>query len=351
LSLSISLISLSLSLSLSVLSKPATFLSLSLSLLLILCLMSAMSTEMDSSQYFLTSIDDSICDSSLSSSPSLSSPPLSSSISSSLSLFSSFLTILKSFSLFLLILLMCGIAFYIHLLIRQWWKLRHFRSPFTLPLIGNCYNPEAFTLFRYLARLRKQLGNNFVIYLFTNPYLVMIDPQVVKCVLSDSKSFSNPKITPGITQTIFGNGILSSSSFEFHSKTKTFLLEYFSLSSVSKSIPILSNSVLITISQLFEKKLLLSSTNMKISVNLDSFFTRIALRSFLNYTCGVDLRGDLTREDEICESLVFIEKSIGKVNLLPTKFFSTSNEKDLISHTEKVNDILCISFGIHTLSR
>lgn len=192
--------------------------------------------------------------------------------------------------------LMIGIAYYMQILLKQWWKLRHFRSPFALPLIGNCYNPEAFTLFRYLANLRKELGTNFVIYLFTNPFLVTIDPNVVQRVLCDSKSFDNPSLSPHLAFKVFGDGLLFPQ--ENHQLKKSVILSYYSLARVSKSVPALNDALSVAFSQLFEKKLLTTESG-PISVNLEDFFIRVALRSFLNYACGVDLRGDICRENEV----------------------------------------------------
>jgi hypothetical protein len=208
---------------------------------------------------------------------------------------------------------MIGIAYFLQLLLKQWWKLRHFRSPFALPLIGNCYNPEAFTLFRYLAHLRKQFGTNFVIYLFTNPYLVTIDPHVVRRVLGDSKSFDNPSLSPHLAFQVFGEGLLF--PHESHQLKKAIILSYYSLTRVSKSVPALNDALSVAFTQLFEDKLLGTTeaeegsnsmkTNTMTSVNLESFFIRVALRSFLNYACGVDLRGDLTRENEVSLPFLF----------------------------------------------
>jgi hypothetical protein len=204
---------------------------------------------------------------------------------------------------------MIGIAYFLQLLLKQWWKLRHFRSPFALPLVGNCYNPEAFTLFRYLSHLRKQFGTNFVIYLFTKPYLVTIDPHVVRRVLGDSKSFDNPSLSPHLAFQVFGEGLLF--PHDNHHLKKAIILSYYSLTRVSKSVPALNDALSVAFIQLFEDKLLSAGTGTKekenaavktkTSVNLESFFIRVALRSFLNYACGVDLRGDLSRENEVSE--------------------------------------------------
>jgi hypothetical protein len=298
-------------------------------------------------------------------------PSLESSSSSSTIPFVQFFFILYYFSVVGSFFLMIGIAYFLQKLLKQWWKLRHFRSPFALPLIGNCYNPEAFTLFPYMASLRKQFGPNFVIYLFTNPFLVTMDPHVVRKVLSDSKSFENHSLSSHLAFKVFGEGLLfPSAQGESRQLKKSIILSYYSLSRVSKSVPALNDVLSVAFSQLFEEKLLApaaavasSSETDKtspraVSVNLESFFVRVALRSFLNYSCGVDLRGDLTRENEvgstplsspihssdpspslllqICESLLAIEKSIGKVNVLPTRFFSSTNDSIVLGHTNKV---------------
>lgn len=67
--------------------------------------------------------------------------------------------------------------------------LKNFKGPFALPIVGNCFQAEALFLLRYLGKLRKRFGKVFTFFAFTKPYLVVCDPDVVRRVLSDTKSF------------------------------------------------------------------------------------------------------------------------------------------------------------------
>ncbi len=80
-------------------------------------------------------------------------------------------------------------AYFVQLFVGQCWKLRHFKGPLALPIVGNCYDLEAIVLLKYISKLRKRYGKIFTFFVLQKPYLVVTDPGVVRRILSDSKAF------------------------------------------------------------------------------------------------------------------------------------------------------------------
>jgi hypothetical protein len=82
-----------------------------------------------------------------------------------------------------------SILYFVQLFIRQCILLKKFKGPFAIPFVGNCYSPDALFLLRYLGKLRKRFGKIFTFFAFQKPYLVVCDPNVVRRVLSDTKTY------------------------------------------------------------------------------------------------------------------------------------------------------------------
>mmetsp|Transcript_24867 Transcript_24867/g.36680 ORF Transcript_24867/g.36680 Transcript_24867/m.36680 type:complete len:499 (-) Transcript_24867:328-1824(-) len=237
----------------------------------------------------------------------------------------------------LVLLFVTAAAYYMQLYLSQFWMLRHFRSAFSLPLIGNCFNPEVFSFFKFLSRLRKELGKTFVIYLFTNPYIVTVEPNIIRRVLADSKSFTQVSSDKELDSSLFGEGLLNSTGSN-HSGTKAMLMKYLSLPKLAASATALSQLCAEAVDELISRDL--TSTDSSTILNVDQFLSSISLRAFLRCTCGVDFRGDLQRETEICSLLATIGQTAGKVDRLPVFRLSSSSTKLAIDSTKTVRETL-----------
>ena len=71
-------------------------------------------------------------------------------------------------------------SYFVQLYLKSLLKFQGFRGPYPLPIIGNFYNPKVFSLFRWVASLRKEYGRMFVVHLFTKVYLVVVEPTIVR---------------------------------------------------------------------------------------------------------------------------------------------------------------------------
>ena len=185
-----------------------------------------------------------------------------------------------------------------------------------------------------MARLRKEFGKTFVLYLFTRPYLVTVDPQLTRRILSDTKHFGSVPGEKATKKLLFGQSLFNT-LLEKHRHSKDVLAKYFSIPSVSKRIPILNEVFSESMRQLLE--LPMASITER-SVRMDQFFATASLRAFLSFTCGVDYRGDLSKEEEILQGLSVVGQSDSKVSILPV-FAIGLDDKNTLEEGNKVSNV------------
>jgi cytochrome P450 len=239
----------------------------------------------------------------------------------------------------ILVILTIVFGLYSRLLVTQWWKLRDYRSRMALPIVGNCWNPEVFSLFRHMARLRKEFGKTFVLYLFTTPYIVTVDPQLARAVLGDAKNFISVIEDNKSKKALFGESLLTT-LLEKHRKSKHTLSKFFSIPNVSRRVPILNRTFCESMKRLIDTPM---GEQTEMIFDINKFFAASSLRAFFSYTCGVDFKGDLKREEEILHSLWVTGQTDSKVNILPVFSFpllSGSSEKGTLEAGQKVRDTL-----------
>lgn len=187
-------------------------------------------------------------------------------------------------------------TYYVQLYFRSLFKFQGFRGPHPLPIIGNCYNPMAmFSLIRFMANLRKEFGKTYVMYLFTKPYLVLLEPTVVRRVLSDSKSFIKGVDYSTTFALLFGKGLVTS-GHEKHRHDRSIFNKYFIRSSVTKQTPMYNAVTEQAIDQLLDQEI---GDKNDINLNIEPFFAKLSLRVFMNYGFNTDFSDNLAREKEV----------------------------------------------------
>lgn len=209
-------------------------------------------------------------------------------------------------------------CYYVQLYFRTLVKFQAFRGPHPLPIIGNCYNPKVASLFRYIASLRKEFGKVFVMHLFTKAYLVVLEPTIVRRVLSDSTSFTKGTDYSKIFAVVFGEGLVTS-SHDKHKNDRSIFNKYFIRSNVAKSAKMYNSVTKHAIDQLLDEKM---GDKNELQINIEHFFARLALRIFMNFCCGTDYRQNLSREEEICDIVSEASCAVGKMIMFSAPIFS-----------------------------
>ena len=182
---------------------------------------------------------------------------------------------------------------YFLLFLHQCFKLRFFRGPFALPLVGNCYNSEATSVIKFLTKLRKNYGKIFTFFSFTKPYLVICDPIAVRRILSDPKTFIKGEDYTKTFGTAFGDGLVTSSR-EKHRKDKAMFSKYFVPSYSAKSTQAINATTTKAIDEIIPTD--------EQAFDIEEFFAAVSLRVFLNCSIGQDFSKDLKAERTICHN-------------------------------------------------
>jgi hypothetical protein len=183
-----------------------------------------------------------------------------------------------------------AIAFSLYRYVTKSWILRKFRGPYALPVVGNCYNPNSFSLFRYLAEQKRKYGKTFLLYLFQKTYLVTTEPAVLRRFFIDTKSFAKCDNYRQLSSLVLGDS-LATSTHEYH---RHLFSHYFSIPSIDASMSLFRQVTRETIMELIPANL---SKNSSFDVQI--FFSRLALRSILHYSMGYSYTENGLREIEV----------------------------------------------------
>jgi pentalenene oxygenase len=123
----------------------------------------------------------------------------------------------------------------------------------------------------------------------------VLEPTVVRRVLSDSKSFVKGVDYSSTFAVMFGEGLVTS-GHEKHKRDRAIFNKYFIKSSVVKQTPMYNEVTERTIDQLLEAEL---EGKQEMNFNIERFFARLSLRVFMNYSTSTDYSNDLAREKEV----------------------------------------------------
>jgi cytochrome P450 len=221
------------------------------------------------------------------------------------------MTALNVFVAFAVILASTAL-YYIVLCIRESWKLRAFRGPPAFPFIGNCYTPQVAFLLRFVTTLRKSYGKIFTLFLFSKAYLVVVEPTVVRRILSDTKAFTKGKDYTESFAVLFGKGLVTSVG-EKHRKDRAIFNKYFMRSNVLTKTGVLNALTRKTINQLLIPH---TESGKPYALDIAHFFAVLSLRSFTQFAMNFDYSDNLEREEDICQRISDASCNIGWMLIL-----------------------------------
>ena len=177
------------------------------------------------------------------------------------------------------------------------YKLRNFKGPLAVPLLGNCYSPAVVaSLFKFLSSCRKTYGKVFRIFLFHTPVVVVCDPPIVRRILSDTRTFPKGEKYTKIFGIVFGGGLVTSAA-EKHKADKALFNKYFIRSSVSQLIPSMNHHVLSGIEEFISSSI---GEGEEKQFDCEKIFSRLSLRVFMNFAFDFDLSDQPAIETEVC---------------------------------------------------
>jgi cytochrome P450 len=227
--------------------------------------------------------------------------------------------LLLALSLFLLPVAVVSVYF-TFIFARHCWRLRKFSGPFALPFVGNCYDPKvAQSIFKYLASARKRYGKVFTFFGFVKARLVIMDPVIVRRVLSDSKTFPKGTDYTHTFSYLFGKGLVTSTG-EKHKKDRAIFGKYFVRGNIVKLSGVFNEMADKAIDEFVIRK---ATTNGRLnSVNIEHFFAVCALRLFMQFCTGEDYSKFPDREKIICRCVSEASNATGLLVLFGLPTFS-----------------------------
>jgi cytochrome P450 len=201
-----------------------------------------------------------------------------------------------------LVTIICSLQKYVTKL----WTFRKFRGPYALPVIGNCYNLNSFSLFRYMADQKRKFGKTFLLNLFHKTYLVTMEPAVLRKFLTDTKSFVKCENYRHLSSLVLGDSLATSA----HESHRQIFSQYFSLPNVSSSLALFQQITHDTTLELIPAHL-----TSDFSMDIQLFFSRLSLRLFLHYFMGYSHKQKGVREVEVWRPQLLLKPSLTSSDL------------------------------------
>ena len=192
--------------------------------------------------------------------------------------------------------------YYVIIFIKDLWKLRDFRGPLALPMIGICYSPQIASLLRYISVLRKQYGKIFKIFLFSKSYIVLLDPGIVRRVMADAKTFVKGTDYTVTFAVAFGKGLVTSNGDQ-HKADRSIFNKYFIRQKIVTKMSLINKITVNAIDQMVVGEMGDAKSQ---AFDLEKFFSRLSLRVFMNFALGYDYSGDIVKVSSfisVCEIL------------------------------------------------
>lgn len=207
------------------------------------------------------------------------------------------------------VLFVASTCYFIIIYLQLRWKLRKFRGPLAFPLIGNCYDPAALVFLKHLGFLRKKFGKVFTFFNFTQGFLVICDPVVVRRVLSDTKTFFKGPDYTGKFSIIFGEGLVTSNG-EKHKKDRSLFGKFFIRSNINKFAGRVND---IAVKAIDEFCLNADGSIKEKEFNIEHFFATIALRTFMQFSISTDLSNQPEKEKKLCHIVSQASNALGRI--------------------------------------
>lgn len=189
-----------------------------------------------------------------------------------------------------------GTVYFCTLFIQRKYLLRNFRGPIAVPMLGNIWDPNSWSLFRFLTMCRKKYGKIWVFFPFSKAYLICTDPVVVRRILSDTKVFVKGGDYKDIFSVIFGEGLVTSNG-EKHKHDRAIFGKYFVKSNIASYVSVINATTKAVIDGHISKKM--SENGGAVGLNAEHFFAVLALKIFLKFSLSYTI-DDAHLLDSMC---------------------------------------------------
>jgi cytochrome P450 family 4 len=218
--------------------------------------------------------------------------------------------------------------------IQRKWQLRKFPGPFALPLVGNCYDPQALVFLKYLMVLRKKFGKVYSFFSFTKGFLVVCDPIVARRVLSDVKMFPKGADYTVIFNFVFGEGLVTSNG-EKHKRDRATFGKYFIRANLSKCASTMNQITKATFKQY------ITADRESVSINVEEMFAKLAFRTFMKFSMNADLTDRPELETLICHQTSVGSNATGRIIVFNLPLWNIFPEVQAMKEYNETTHKLC----------
>lgn len=162
------------------------------------------------------------------------------------------------------------------------WKLRKFRGPAALPIVGQLYDSKVVRVMRYLSDASKKYGKMFLFWPGNKAMLVVMEIEAARQVLTDTRTFLKGADYTEKFSVVFGEGLVTSNG-ETHKHDRGCLMKYFQPAHIEKNLNMLCAHTRTMMDEVLEP-----AVGTGKSVDMQDYFHMTALRIFGSFSVSHD---------------------------------------------------------------
>ena len=214
----------------------------------------------------------------------------------------------------------CGLVasylYGVYIFLQRRHLMKEFPGPLALPVVGNLYDPGAFSVIQYVRKCTRKYGKVFQFWAGPRPMLVVADPGLARQILSNTIGFIKGSDYTDKFGMVFGDGLVTSTG-EKHKQDRTCLGKYFLQSNMNHYIPMFSHETERMMDETIEPA-------VSQEVNMERFFHQLSLRIFGKFSLGLDYGspGLLSVADGINKAVKFGSHIVGQHIILNLPMWS-----------------------------
>lgn len=177
-------------------------------------------------------------------------------------------------------------------------RLKKFKGPRVVPYLGDLVNPDAFFVVKYFSKMCKIYGRVFRYIALNKGYVVVCEPEMIRRILTDTKTFPKGELYSRGFAYVFGQGLVTSDG-EKHKADRSRFSKYFVRTNITKYAPMINSEARKIYADRLDSA---CNTDTFVSVDLESIFAPLTLRVFSQFCVGRDLfSADPKHELKVCK--------------------------------------------------
>lgn len=184
----------------------------------------------------------------------------------------------------------------------QCWQLRNFPGPKAIPILGNVLTLDILDINQYWMKLRSKYGKIFTFFIFNKPCLIILEPSVVKAILSDNKTFIKGSDYTHTFKIVFGQGLVTSNG-EKHKQDRMCLGQFFNKIKVNQYCTVINQITMDYLKNLTPNK----------PINIEHHLAVMTFRVLMNFITNENYDANLEKEWKLTQMVSDGSYEIGRM--------------------------------------